>query len=203
MYARGGNRLHSVQPCLSPRARHGRLLDGFLPLRRRAHASALPLTKCSCEREGPKLRERCRVKRTKIAKTQRRVAYRGRFPHYFTPSRAVGVAALPCPGEQGACRDQQRSPFRITDASRSGFVGEMMIYPLIHALAGCGRRCAVLIFEEIGPSSTQHRVGVASFRSEQQYLYGIATIFRFRAQVMSQLWAVLRFSYLGPPRSRV
>ena len=203
MYARGGNRLHSVQPCLSPRARHGRLLDGFLPLRRRAHASALPLTKCGCEREGPKLRERCRVKRTKIAKTQRRVVYRGRFPHYFTPSRAVGVAALPCPGEQGACRDQQRSPFRITDASRSGFVGEMMIYPLIHALAGCGRRCAVLIFEEIGPSSTQHRVGVASFRSEQQYLYGIATIFRFRAQVMSQLWAVLRFSYLGPPRSRV
>ena len=60
------------------------------------------------------------------------------------------------------------------------------ISPLLHALAGCGRRCAVLIFEEIGPSSTQHRVGVASFRSEQQYLYGISTIFRFRAQVMSQ-----------------
>ena len=70
------------------------------------------------------------------------------------------------------------------------------ISPLLHALAGCGRRCAVLIFEEIGPSSTQHSVGVASFRSEQQYLYGIATIFRFRAQVMSQLWAVFRFSYL-------
>ena len=93
--------------CPSPRARHGRLLDGFLPLRRRAHASALPLTKCGCEREGPKLRERCRVKRTKIAKTQRRVEYRARFPHNFTPSRAVGVAAPPCPGEQGACRDQQ------------------------------------------------------------------------------------------------
>ena len=80
------------------------------------------------------------------------------------------------------------------------FFGEMMIYPRIHALAGCVRRCAVLILGGIGLSSTQHRVGVASFRSEQQYLYGIATIFRFRAQVMSQLWAVLRFSYLGPPR---
>ena len=33
VYARSGNRLHSVQPCGSPRARHGRLLDGLLPLR--------------------------------------------------------------------------------------------------------------------------------------------------------------------------
>ena len=110
---------------------------------------------------------------------------RGRFPHNFTPSRAVGVAALPCPGKQGTCRDQQRSPSRITDASRSGFFGETMIDPLIHALAGCGRRCTVLILGGIAPSSTQHRVWVASFRSEQQYLYGIATIFRFRAVVGS------------------
>ena len=35
-YARSGNRLRSVQPCGSPRARYGRLLDGFLPLQRRA-----------------------------------------------------------------------------------------------------------------------------------------------------------------------
>ena len=38
----------------SPRALHGRLLDGFLPLRRRAHASALLLTKCGCERRRSK-----------------------------------------------------------------------------------------------------------------------------------------------------
>ena len=42
--ARSGNCLHSVQPCGSPRARHGRLLDGFLPLQRHTNASALPLT---------------------------------------------------------------------------------------------------------------------------------------------------------------
>ena len=40
VYARSGNRLHSVQPCRTPRARPGRLLDGLLPLRRRANASA-------------------------------------------------------------------------------------------------------------------------------------------------------------------
>ena len=34
-YARSENRLLSLQPCGSPRARHGRLLDGLLPLQQR------------------------------------------------------------------------------------------------------------------------------------------------------------------------
>ena len=49
VYARSGNRLHSVQPCGSPRARLGRLLDGFLPLPRREIASVLSQSTCGCE----------------------------------------------------------------------------------------------------------------------------------------------------------
>ena len=58
--ARSGNRLRSVQPCGSPRARHGRLLDGLLPLQRRANASAGSLqcktsrcVLCCCKRQSP------------------------------------------------------------------------------------------------------------------------------------------------------
>ena len=97
-------------------------------------------------------------------------------------------------------REMQSEANEDREDAETSCVQRSMSPLLIHALAGCGRRCAVLILGGIGPSSTQHRVGVASFRSEQQYLYGIATIFRFRAQVMSQLWCgVLRFSCLAPP----
>ena len=57
VYARSGNRLHSAQPCRTPRAPTGRLLDGILPLQRRAHASATKNT--GREVTGPGVRERC------------------------------------------------------------------------------------------------------------------------------------------------
>ena len=85
----------------------------------------------------------------KIAKTQRRVAYRDRLPHNFTPSRAVGVAALPCPGGQVACRGRQRSsPARITDASQSGFFRQC--FPRDDVLPTSGEiRCTCLVLQWI------------------------------------------------------
>ena len=61
VYARGGNRLHSVQPCPSPRARHGRLLDGFLPLRDEGDRHFPVVTVWFDKNHGPELRERCRT----------------------------------------------------------------------------------------------------------------------------------------------
>ena len=71
VYARSGNRPHSVQPLLDSARPTWRLLDGFLPLQRRANASALPLTKCRCEREGPEVSERCRVMRSQRRNVQK------------------------------------------------------------------------------------------------------------------------------------
>ena len=74
----------------------------------------------------------------------------------------------------------------------------MIVYPLIHALAGCGRRCAVLILGGIGLSSTQHSVGVASLRSEQQYLYGIATVLTVPVMLFETLLTVTCFVSVSP-----
>ena len=61
-------------PCLSPRALFGRLLEGLLPLQRRADVSALPLT--THERESPEVRERCSAKSAhKLSRRSRSLPY--------------------------------------------------------------------------------------------------------------------------------
>ena len=55
VYARSGNRLHSLQPCRSPRASHGTSsFASFLSTDRK------PVRR-GCLRQGPELREGCRV----------------------------------------------------------------------------------------------------------------------------------------------
>ena len=47
-------------------------------------------------------------------------------------------------------------------------------------------------------SSTQHRVGVASLRSEQQYLYGIATVLTVPVMLFETLLTVTCFVSVSP-----
>ena len=67
--------------------------------------------------------------------------------HCSTPSRAAGVAALPCPGRQVApCGRQHNSSSHITSSSQSVFSWRLASdYKSCLALTGCGRRCATLI----------------------------------------------------------
>ena len=63
-----------------------------------------------------------------------------------SPSRAVGVDALPCRSGQVAYGGRQHSsPSRFGTLRRcNDELRTVSIFPLFHALAGCGRRCATL-----------------------------------------------------------
>ena len=135
-----------MHPCPTPRALLGRLLDGILPLQRRAHASAAKSTRClvgalrkrsNRSRSSREMQNRCgllsghqAVQVTAVScltecaadvkvQPQRSRRHRNGLLDDVSPLvYAVGV--VPCPGGQAACRGRQHSSLsRIADSSRS------------------------------------------------------------------------------------
>ena len=107
----------------------------------------------------------------KIAKTETSCVQRSRLLHALA---GCGRRCATCPGEQGACRGRQRCPSRSQTHRGVDFFGEMMI-PTYSRPRGlwASMRCPDSRRDRAFFYSTQ---SCASLRSEQQYLFGIATI---------------------------
>ena len=120
-YARSENRLHSLQPCRSPRALAGRLLDGIFPLQQLTGHDKSRRSRDMQSAFDPEVRERCRV-----------------IPTADRPSGCVGhCATLFWQIALSRSSSEDREDAETSCVQRS-------IAPQLHALAGCGCRCATL-----------------------------------------------------------
>ena len=123
-----------MQPCVNSTRQSRRLLDGFLPLhnaqvRLRCQRVRVVASFLKATREGPEVRER--LQRVSIA------VYLVAFGLY-RPLRRPVRAGGPYSGFQNY----------VKSGNSMRAVPQKSISPLLNALAGCGRHCAVLLASE-------------------------------------------------------